>query len=147
MINYHTHVLKNGLTVIVQPDNSTPMATFSLLYGVGSRDENPNKTGIAHFFEHLMFSGSKNVESFDHAVQMAGGESNAFTSNDVTNYYITLPADNIETAFWVESDRMLNPVLTHEKLEVQRKVVIEEFKQRFLNQPYGDVNLYLLPLA
>ncbi|MDD2562985.1 MAG: pitrilysin family protein [Salinivirgaceae bacterium] len=147
MMKYSTRKLKNGLTVIIQPDNSTPMATFSLLYGVGSRDEDPNKTGIAHFFEHLMFSGSKNVESFDHAVQMAGGESNAFTSNDVTNYYITLPADNIETAFWVESDRMLNPVLTHEKLEVQRKVVIEEFKQRFLNQPYGDVNLYLLPLA
>ena len=147
MMKYYTQKLKNGLTVIIHPDDSTPMATFSLLYGVGSRDEDPNRTGIAHFFEHLMFSGSKNVESFDHAVQMAGGECNAFTSNDVTNYYITLPADNIETAFWVESDRMLNPVLTREKLEVQRKVVIEEFKQRFLNQPYADVNLYLLPLA
>ena len=147
MLKYHTSKLQNGLTVIIHPDDSTPMATFSLLYGVGSRDEDPNRTGIAHFFEHLMFGGSKNVESFDHAVQMAGGECNAFTTNDITNYYITLPADNIETAFWVESDRMLNPVLTHEKLEIQRKVVIEEFKQRFLNQPYGDVNLHLLPLA
>ena len=147
MINYRTKVLKNGLTVIVHPDLSTPLATFSLLYGVGSRDEDPNRTGMAHLFEHFMFGGSKNVASYDKAVQMAGGESNAFTSNDITNYYITLPADNIETAFWVESDRMLNPLLSSDKLEIQRKVVIEEFKQRFLNQPYGDVNLYLMPLV
>lgn len=147
MIEYKTHRLKNGLQVIVHQDYSTPLANFSLLYGVGSRDENSERTGMAHLFEHLMFGGSKNIPAFDVAVQMAGGESNAFTSNDITNFYITLPADNIETAFWVESDRMLNPLLSHEKLEIQRKVVIEEFKQRYLNQPYGDANLHLMPLV
>ncbi len=147
MIKYETHTLKNGLTIIVHEDNSTPLANFSLLYGVGSRDENTERTGMAHLFEHLMFGGSKNVPAFDVAIQMAGGESNAFTSNDITNFYITLPVSHIETAFWVESDRMANPLLSPEKLEVQRKVVIEEFKQRYLNQPYGDANLHLLPLT
>jgi predicted Zn-dependent peptidase len=147
MITYETHTLKNGLKVIVHEDFSTPLANFSLLYGVGSRDENPERTGMAHLFEHLMFGGSRNVPAFDVAIQMAGGESNAFTSNDITNFYITLPVNHLETAFWVESDRMANPLLSPEKLEIQRKVVIEEFKQRYLNQPYGDANLHLMPLA
>jgi zinc protease len=135
------------LKVFVHEDLSTPMAAVNILYNVGARDEEEHKTGFAHLFEHLMFGGSKNVTSFDEPLQKVGGENNAFTSNDITNYYITLPAVNIETAFWLESDRMLSLSFDPEVLEVQRSVVIEEFKQRYLNQPYGDVWLSLRPLA
>ncbi len=123
------------------------MAVLNLLYNVGSRDEDENKTGFAHLFEHLMFGGSQNIPSFDEPLQKVGGENNAFTSTDITNYYITVPAENIETAFWLESDRMLGLSFDPKVLEIQRKVVIEEFKQRYLNQPYGDVWLKLRPLA
>jgi predicted Zn-dependent peptidase len=114
---------------------------------VGSRNEDPNKTGFAHLFEHLMFGGSQHVKEFDVELQSAGGESNAFTSNDITNYYVTLPANNIETGFWLESDRMLSLDFNQKSLDVQKNVVIEEFKERYLNQPYGDVWLHILPLA
>jgi predicted Zn-dependent peptidase len=118
-----------------------------MLYNVGSKHENPDKTGFAHLFEHLMFGGSVNIEEFDTVLQDASGESNAFTSNDITNYYLTLPANNIETGFWLESDRMLSLDFSQESLDIQRNVVIEEFKERYLNQPYGDVWLKILPLA
>jgi zinc protease len=147
MIEYKHFTLENGLKVYVHEDNSTPMAAVNILYNVGARDENESKTGFAHLFEHLMFGGSKNVVSYDEPLQKVGGENNAFTSNDITNYYITLPAVNIETAFWLESDRMLSLSFDPAVLEVQRSVVIEEFKQRYLNQPYGDVWLHLRPLA
>jgi len=123
------------------------MAVLNILYDVGARDENPEQTGFAHLFEHLMFGGSVNIPSYDEPLQRVGGENNAFTSNDITNYYITLPSANIETAFWLESDRMLSLAFSEKSLEVQRNVVIEEFKQRYLNQPYGDVWLKLRPLA
>jgi zinc protease len=128
-------------------DETTPLAVVNILYNVGARDENPDKTGFAHLFEHLMFGGSKNIESFDNPLQLAGGECNAFTNNDITNYYDILPVQNLETAFWLESDRMLELAFTPKSLEVQRNVVIEEFKQRYLNQPYGDVWLLLRPLV
>ncbi len=147
MIDFQHFTLANGLQVYLHQDTSTQMCAFNLLYNVGSRDENPEKTGFAHLFEHLMFGGSQNVPDYDIALQNAGGENNAFTSPDITNYYITLPANNIETAFWLESDRMLGLSFDPKVLEVQRKVVIEEFKQRYLNQPYGDVWLKLRPLA
>ena len=146
MINYQHFTLKNGLEVYVHEDHTTPMAAFNILYNVGSRDEDENKTGFAHLFEHLMFGGSKNIPAYDEPLQKVGGENNAFTSPDITNYYITLPAQNIETAFWLESDRMMSLSFDPKVLEVQRKVVIEEFKQRYLNQPYGDVWLKLRPL-
>jgi zinc protease len=147
MIKYQHFTLGNGLKVYVHEDHSTPLAAVNILYNVGAKDEDENKTGFAHLFEHLMFGGSQNVASFDEPLQKVGGENNAFTSNDITNYYITLPAVNIETAFWLESDRMLSLSFDPEVLEVQRSVVIEEFKQRYLNQPYGDVWLHLRPLA
>lgn len=147
MIEFYRHKLANGLRILVHPDNTTPMATVNLLYDVGARDEDPDKTGFAHLFEHLMFGGSRNIQSYDEPVQMVGGENNAWTSNDFTNYYVNLPANNIETAFWLESDRMLELNFTPGNLEVQRKVVIEEFKQRYLNQPYGDIALLIRPLA
>ena len=147
MINYESFQLDNGLKVIVHEDHSSPMAVLNLLYKVGARDENPEKTGFAHLFEHLMFGGSKHVTSFDEPLQKVGGDNNAFTSNDITNYYITVPSVNLETAFWLESDRMLSLSFDPKVLEVQRSVVIEEFKQRYLNQPYGDVWLKLRPLA
>ena len=147
MILFEHFTLENGLKVYVHEDKTTPMAVLNILYNVGARDEDENKTGFAHLFEHLMFGGSLNVPSFDEALQSAGGENNAFTSNDITNYYITLPASNIETAFWLESDRMMSLSFDPQVLEVQRKVVIEEFKQRYLNQPYGDIWLKLRPLA
>ncbi|WP_435354044.1 M16 family metallopeptidase [Emticicia sp. SJ17W-69] len=146
MINYQHFTLKNGLEVYVHEDHTTPMAAVNILYNVGSRDEEENKTGFAHLFEHLMFGGSKNIPAYDEPLQKVGGENNAFTSPDITNYYITLPAENIETAFWLESDRMMSLSFDPKVLEVQRKVVIEEFKQRYLNQPYGDVWLKLRPL-
>jgi zinc protease len=147
MINYHKFTLKNGLRVIFHKDETTPMAVVNTLFDVGARDEIPELTGLAHYFEHLMFGGSANVENFDRALQKVGGQSNAFTSNDITNYYITLPKNQIETAFWVESDRMTQLALTEKSLETQRQVVIEEFKQRYLNQPYGDTWMELRPLA
>jgi len=147
MIRYEQFKLDNGLKVFVHEDFSTPMAAVNILYNVGSRDEDQERTGFAHLFEHLMFGGSKNIPSYDIPVQNVGGENNAFTSPDITNYYITLPADNVETAFWLESDRMLSLSFDPNVLEVQRKVVIEEFKQRYLNQPYGDMWLKLRPLA
>ena len=147
MINYNHFTLDNGLEVYVIEDHSTPMAAVNVLYNVGSRDEDENKTGFAHLFEHLMFGGSKNIPNYDAPLQRVGAENNAFTSADITNYYITLPATNIETAFWLESDRMMSLSFDPKVLDVQRKVVIEEFKQRYLNQPYGDVWLKLRPLA
>lgn len=147
MIQFEKFSLRNGLRVIVHRDETTPIVAFNLLYDVGARDEDESKTGFAHLFEHLMFGGSVNIPNYDSPLQEVGGENNAFTSNDITNYYITLPKENIETAFWLESDRMLSLAFTEKSLEVQRNVVIEEFKQRYLNQPYGDVWLLLRPLA
>ena len=147
MIAYQHFTLSNGLNIYVIENPNTPIAVVNLLYNVGSKDEQEHKTGFAHLFEHLMFGGSVNVPNFDEPLQRVGGENNAFTSPDITNYYITVPANNLETAFWLESDRMLGLSFAPEVLEVQRKVVIEEFKQRYLNQPYGDVWLKLRPLA
>lgn len=147
MVNFNRFTLANGLRVLVHEDPTTPMAVLNLLYDVGARDEEPNKTGFAHLFEHLMFGGSVHIPSYDEPLQRVGGENNAYTTNDITNYYITLPATNIETAFWLESDRMLSLAFSEKSLETQRSVVIEEFKQRYLNQPYGDVWLKLRPLA
>ncbi len=147
MIPYESFELTNGLRVLVHPDPTSAVSVVNLLYGVGARDEDPHRTGFAHLFEHLMFGGSRNVPDYDRVLQEVGAENNAFTSNDITNYYVSLPAQNIETAFWVESDRMMALNLDAQVLEVQRKVVIEEFKQRYLNQPYGDVWLKLRPLA
>jgi len=147
MINFDKFKLDNGLTVIVHQDDTTPIVAFNLLYNVGARDEDEKQTGFAHLFEHLMFGGSINIPDFDTPLQRVGGDNNAFTSNDITNYYITLPKANLETAFWLDSDRMLSLAFTDKSLEVQRSVVIEEFKQNYLNQPYGDVWLLLRPLA
>lgn len=147
MINFEKFELENGLKVIVHQDKSTPIVAFNLLYDVGARDENPHRTGFAHLFEHLMFGGSVNISDYDEVVEKAGGQNNAFTSNDITNYYITLPKENLEHAFRLESDRMLSLAFTPKSLEVQRQVVIEEFKQNYLNQPYGDIHLLLRPLA
>src|SRR5258707_10923984 len=147
MILFNQFVLDNGLRVIVHEDPSVQIAVMNILYDVGSRDENPDKTGFAHLFEHLMFGGSKNIPNYDEPLQIVGGENNAFTNTDITNYYLTVPASNLETGFWLESDRMLSLSFEPKVLEVQRKVVIEEFKQRYLNQPYGDVWLKLRPLA
>ncbi|HXC04562.1 MAG TPA: pitrilysin family protein [Bacteroidia bacterium] len=147
MIQFDRYTLSNGLRVIVHTDTSTPLACINILYDVGARDEDPERTGFAHLFEHLMFGGSINIPSYDEPLQRVGGENNAFTSNDITNYYLTLPSSNLETGFWLESDRMLSLAFSEKSLEVQRSVVIEEFKQRYLNQPYGDVWLLLRPLA
>ncbi|MDD2981884.1 MAG: pitrilysin family protein [Crocinitomicaceae bacterium] len=147
MIHFDRFTLENGLKVIFHKDPTSPLAVVNTLYDVGARDESPEKTGFAHLFEHLMFGGSVNIPDFDAPLQHAGGESNAFTSNDITNYYDVLPAQNLETALWLESDRMMSLAFTPKSLETQRSVVIEEFKQRYLNQPYGDVWLYLRPLA
>jgi zinc protease len=147
MINFNRFKLDNGLSVLVHEDHTTAMAVVNILYKVGARDESPEQTGFAHLFEHLMFGGSVNIPNYDAPLQSVGGENNAFTSNDITNYYITLPSNNLETAFWLESDRMLSLAFSDQSLEVQRQVVCEEFKQRYLNQPYGDVWLKLRPLA
>jgi len=147
MIAFKEFKLENGLRVIVHEDPTVQIAVLNILYDVGSRDEHEDKTGFAHFFEHLMFSGSVNIPSYDEPLQNVGGENNAFTNTDITNYYLTVPASNIETGFWLESDRMLSLSFDTQAFEVQRKVVIEEFKQRYLNQPYGDVWLKLRPLA
>lgn len=147
MIHYEHFTLDNGLEVYVHEDHTTAMAAVNILYNVGSRDEDESRTGFAHLFEHLMFGGSKNIPAYDEPLQKVGGENNAFTSPDITNYYITLPAVNLETAFWLESDRMMSLSFDPKVLEIQQKVVIEEFNQRYLNQPYGDVWLKLRPLA
>ncbi|MBF9255469.1 insulinase family protein [Pontibacter sp. 172403-2] len=147
MIQFKEFTLDNGLQVIVHEDHTSPVAVLNVLYNVGSRDEEEAHTGFAHLFEHLMFSGSVNIPVYDEPLQRVGGENNAFTSPDITNYYLTLPAQNIETGFWLESDRMLSLAFSENGLEVQRKVVVEEFKQNYLNQPYGDVWLKLRPLA
>jgi len=139
MIQFEQCTLDNGLRVLVHTDKSTPMAVVNVLYDVGAKDENPEKTGFAHLFEHLMFGGSINIPSYDEPLQVAGGENNAFTTNDLTNYYCQLPADNIETAFWLESDRMLSLAFGKKSLDVQRKVVCEEFKEHYINKPYGDL--------
>jgi zinc protease len=137
-IKFDRFELANGLRVLVHEDPSTPMAIVNVLYDVGARDEDPKRTGFAHLFEHLMFGGSVNIEDFETPLQLAGGENNAYTTNDFTNYYIQLPAENIETAFWLESDRMLSLAFSEKSLEVQRKVVMEEFKEHYINKPYGD---------
>src|SRR5437868_4466409 len=139
MINFDRFTLSNGLRVLVHEDKSTPMAVVNVLYDVGARDEHPQKTGFAHLFEHLMFGGSIHIPVYDEPLQQAGGENNAYTTNDLTNYYCQLPAENVETAFWLESDRMLSLAFGKKSLEVQRKVVSEEFKEHYINKPYGDV--------
>ncbi len=139
MIKFEKFQLANGLRVVVHEDAATPMVVVNVLYDIGARDEDPKQTGFAHLFEHLMFGGSVNIEDFETPLQLAGGENNAYTTNDFTNYYIQLPAENIETAFWLESDRMLSLAFDEKSLEVQRKVVIEEFKEHYINKPYGDV--------
>lgn len=141
------HILGNGLRLVHSQDESTQMVALNILYNVGARDEHPEHTGFAHLFEHLMFGGSVNIPDYDTPLQLAGGENNAWTNNDITNYYLTVPYQNVETAFWLESDRMLSLDFNEHSLEVQRGVVMEEFKQRCLNQPYGDVSHLLRPLA
>ncbi|WP_317624059.1 M16 family metallopeptidase [Reichenbachiella carrageenanivorans] len=146
-MKYEKFTLDNGLQVVVHEDHSTKVAVLNVLYDVGSRDEDENKTGFAHLFEHLMFGGSIHIPSYDEPLQKVGGENNAFTTPDYTNYYISIPSNNLETAFWLESDRMLSLAFDPQSLEVQRKVVIEEFKQRYLDQPYGDAWLNMKPMA
>lgn len=147
MINFERFSLSNGLRVIVHHDASTPLVAMNILYDVGSRDEEPHKTGFAHLFEHLMFGGSVNIPKYDEPLEKVGGENNAFTSGDITNYYLTLPNQNLETAFWLESDRMYNLAFSEKSLNVQRNVVSEEFRQTHLNQPYGDVWMLLRPMV
>jgi len=147
MIQFEKFTLANGLRVIVHQDLSTPMAVMNIMYDVGARDEDPNRTGFAHLFEHLMFGGSINIPTYDEPLQVAGGENNAYTTTDLTNYYIQLPAENLETAFWLESDRMLSLAFSEKSLDTQRKVVCEEFKEHYLNKPYGDVGHKLMDLA
>lgn len=147
MLEFEKFTLKNGLKVIFHQDKTTPIVAMNVLYNVGAKDENPNRTGFAHLFEHLMFGGSINIPEFDKPLEKAGGTNNAFTNSDMTNYYLSIPKTNIETAFWLESDRMLNLAFSEKSLEVQRNVVIEEYKQRYLNQPYGDIWLLLRPMV
>ena len=147
MLQINRHILDNGLRLVHAQDTSTQMVALNILYNVGARDENPEHTGFAHLFEHLMFGGSVNIPDYDAPLQLAGGENNAWTNNDITNYYLTVPRQNVETGFWLESDRMLSLDFSERSLEVQRGVVMEEFKQRCLNQPYGDVGHLLRPLA
>ena len=147
MIEFSRFILKNGLRVIVHEDRSTPLVAMNILYDAGSKDEDPELTGLAHLVEHLMYGGSANIPDYDTPLQLAGGDNNAFTNNDITDYYLTIPSENSETAFWLESDRMLDPDFTGKKTEIQKNVVIEEFRQRYLNQPYGDAMLLLRSLA
>src|SRR6201995_3049876 len=146
-IKFDKFELANGLRVLVHEDPSTPMAVVNVLYDVGARDEDPERTGFAHLFEHLMFGGSVNIPEYDEPLQMAGGENNAYTTNDITNYYIQLPLQNIETAMWLESDRMKSLAFSEKSLDVQRKVVSEEFKEHYINKPYGDAWQHLRELA
>ena len=147
MIEYDLHTLDNGLRVILLKDDSTALVSVNMLYGVGAKDESPERTGFAHLFEHLMFGGSKNFPEFDKVVEENAGESNAFTNNDYTNYYITLPSTNLEMALRLESDRMNDLLISQKSLDVQKNVVIEEYKQRYLNQPYGDVWMLIRELS
>jgi predicted Zn-dependent peptidase len=147
MVKFDRFTLDNGLRVIVHRDTSTPIVAMNIIYNVGSRDEHPDRTGFAHLFEHLMFGGSINIPRFDEPLERVGGENNAFTNNDYTNYYLTVPAHNLETAFWLESDRMLDLAFSTKSFDVQRNVVVEEFRQNYLNQPYGDAWMLLRPLA
>jgi len=147
MITVNRHILSNGLRLLHHQDESTQMVALNVLYNVGAKDEDPNHTGFAHLFEHLMFGGSINIPDYDGPIQLAGGENNAWTNNDITNYYLSVPKQNVETGFWLESDRMLSLDFNQKSLDVQRQVVIEEFKQRDLNQPYGDVSHLMRPLA
>lgn len=147
MITYQSHTLSNGLRVLVHTDDATQLATLNILYKVGSRNEDPDRTGFAHLFEHLMFGGSENIANYDQVAQAIGAKNNAFTNTDITNYYITLPYNNLEAAFWLEADRMHQLAFSEKSLEVQQQVVIEEFKQRYLNQPYGDAWLQLRDLV
>ena len=147
MIQFERFKIANGLRVIVHRDASTPMVVMNIMYDVGARDEDQERTGFAHLFEHLMFGGSVNIPDYDEPLQRAGGENNAYTTNDLTNYYIQLPAENLETAFWLESDRMLSLAFSEKSLDVQRKVVCEEFKEHYLNKPYGDVGFKVRELA
>jgi len=147
MISYKKYTLDNGLRVLMHEDRSTTLAAMNILYNVGSRDEDPGSTGMAHLFEHLMFGGTAQIPDYDKQLLLAGGENNAFTNTDITNYYLTLPAENIETAFWLESDRMNLIDFSQRNLDIQKSVVIEEYKQRYLNQPYGDAMLLMRPLA
>ena len=147
MLQFERFTLENGLRVLVHVDKSTPMAAMNILYDVGARDEDAHRTGFAHLFEHLMFGGSANIPEYDEPLQMAGGENNAYTTNDITNYYVQLPLKNMETAFWLESDRMLALDFSEKSLDVQRKVVSEEFKEHYLNKPYGDAWHLLRVLA
>ncbi|MFP4288644.1 MAG: M16 family metallopeptidase [Bacteroidota bacterium] len=147
MIKFERFTLDNGLRVILHFDPSTPLVAVNTLYDVGARDEDPDHTGFAHLFEHLMFEGSKHIPDYDHELQLAGGENNAFTNNDITNYYLTLPAQNLETALWLESDRMMELAFSEEKLHIQKNIVTEEFRQTFLDQPYGDVMALLRSLV
>jgi predicted Zn-dependent peptidase len=139
MIVFEKFILQNGLRVLLHVDKSTPMAVVNVMYDVGAKDENPNQTGFAHLFEHLMFGGSINIPNYDEPLQQAGGENNAYTTNDLTNYYAVLPAQNLDTALWLESDRMLSLAFSQKSLDVQKKVVCEEFKEHYINKPYGDV--------
>ena len=143
VIEFQEFYLENGLKVIVHEDHSIPSAVLNVIYRVGARNENEDKTGFAHLFEHLMFGGSKHIPNYDTPLQMVGGENNAFTTNDITNYYLTVPSNQIETGFWLESDRMLELDFSQKNLDIQKSVVIEEFKQRYLNKPYGDAHLIL----
>ena len=147
MIDIHHLTLDNGLRLVHHEDTGTQMVALNIVYDVGARDEHPSHTGFAHLFEHLMFGGSLHIPDYDAPLQSAGGENNAWTNNDITNYYLTVPHANVETAFWLESDRMLGLAFSERSLEVQRGVVMEEFKQRCLNQPYGDVGHLIRPLA
>lgn len=147
MIQYNKFILDNGLRVLIHEDHSTPMAVVNVMYDVGAKDENPNQTGFAHLFEHLMFGGSIHIPDYDEPLQRAGGENNAYTTNDLTNYYCQLPAENLETAMWLESDRMLSLAFSKKSLETQRKVVCEEFKEHYINKPYGDVWAKMRALA
>lgn len=147
MLQFERFTLENGLKVLVHKDDTTPMVAVNILYDVGARDENPERTGFAHLFEHLMFGGSKNIPEYDEPLQMAGGENNAYTTNDLTNYYLQLPVQNIETAFWLESDRMNELAFGEKSLDVQRKVVCEEFKENYINKPYGNAWEHMRSLA
>ncbi len=147
MLQFIKHTLPNGLRLIIHEDKTTPMACINTLYNVGAKYEDPNRTGMAHLFEHLMFTGSKHAKNFDQILESAGGENNAFTNNDITNYYDTLPAQNIETAIFLEADRMHNLSLSDKSIKAQRSVVIEEFKERYLNQPYGNMDALIREMA
>jgi zinc protease len=147
MIQFERYILGNGLKLLVNTDKATPMVTLCIAYQVGTKDEHPERTGFAHLFEHLMFGGSKHAPNFDDAIQRAGGENNAFTNQDMTVYYDIMPLNNLDIALWLEADRMENLILNQRALDVQRKVVVEEFKETCLEEPYGDIWHHIGPLA